>query len=75
MNAETGKYLMLGGALLLLLGALLYFFHDWLQWVGRLPGDIRMERAGFRLYIPITTMLIFSAGITVITALIRRLLS
>lgn len=31
-----------------------------LGWFGRLPGDVRIERPGFRLYVPITSMLILS---------------
>ena len=74
MNAATGKYLMLAGILLLLSGALMYLFRDRLHWIGRLPGDIRIERENFRLYVPITTMIIFSVLLTVIINILRRFL-
>jgi hypothetical protein len=45
--------------ILLLLAGLLWPFISRLP-VGRLPGDIIIERPGFRLYIPITTMILIS---------------
>jgi membrane protein implicated in regulation of membrane protease activity len=43
-----------------------------LSWFGRLPGDIRVERPGFRFYAPIVSMLIVSLVLTALTALLRR---
>lgn len=74
MNADTGKYLMIAEGLLLLVGSIIYFFHDKLQWIGRLPGDVRMERGNSRFYFPITTMILFSLLVTALIALIRKLL-
>jgi hypothetical protein len=39
--------------------------------LGRLPGDIRFERDGFRFYFPITTGLIISAVVTLILWIFR----
>ena len=39
--------------------------------VGRLPGDIIVDRPGFKLYVPITTMLLVSALITLILWIFR----
>jgi hypothetical protein len=44
-----------------------------LGWFGRLPGDIRVETNNTRVYVPITSMLIVSAAVSVAVALIRRL--
>lgn len=66
MNSGTGRVLILAGIFILLLGILVYFFHDRLNWIGNLPGDIKIERPGFRLYIPITTMILFSILISLI---------
>jgi hypothetical protein len=38
----------------------------------RLPGDIVIERPGFRFFLPITTMLLLSAVISVIAWVLRR---
>ena len=40
--------------------------------LGRLPGDIVIERENFRLYIPIVTSLIVSIFLSVIIWLINR---
>ncbi|HWC52006.1 MAG TPA: DUF2905 domain-containing protein [Chitinophagaceae bacterium] len=74
MNSETGKYLMIAGGLLLLAGLAVYFFQDKLHWIGRLPGDIRIEKENFRFYFPITTMILASLFVTALIALIRKLL-
>jgi len=71
MNSVTGKWIMIIGVCFLLVGALVYFFHDKLHWIGRLPGDIRIEKENFRVYIPITTMILFSLLLTVVLRLIR----
>lgn len=74
MNPETGKYIVLIGAGIVLIGIVIYFFHDKLHWIGRLPGDIRIEKENFRFYFPITTMIILSIVITLIVRLVRKLL-
>lgn len=74
MNAETGKWIIVAGALLLLVGVLVYFFHDKLHWLGRLPGDIRIEKENFRFYFPLTTMLLASVLLNVIIRIVKRFL-
>lgn len=44
------------------------------SWFGRLPGDIRVERDTFRLYIPLASLAVISAALTLILNLLRRLL-
>jgi hypothetical protein len=61
------------GGCIVVAGVLIYFFHDKMGWIGRLPGDIRIEREGFRLYIPIVTMLVFSAVLSLLLWIIRRI--
>jgi hypothetical protein len=66
------------GALLVVLGlgVVLVGVVAWLgglSWLGRLPGDLRIERGGVRLYVPITSMLLVSAALTLILWLLRRL--
>jgi hypothetical protein len=74
MNPETGKYIILAGGVLILIGILIYFFYDKLHWIGHLPGDVRIERKNFRFYFPFTTMIVFSILITIILKIIRRFL-
>lgn len=40
--------------------------------LGRLPGDIAIERDGFHFYLPITTMIVVSIVLSVILWLLRR---
>ena len=72
MNSETGKWIIGIGAIVILIGIIIYFFHDKLNWIGRLPGDIRIEKENFRFYLPIVTMILFSLLGTFIIWLIRK---
>ena len=56
----------------MLAGVIVYFFHDKLNWIGRLPGDVRIEKENFRFYFPITTMIVLSLLVTLITQIIKR---
>lgn len=42
-----------------------------LSWFGRLPGDLRIERPGVRVYVPITSMLLASAALSIIATIVR----
>ena len=72
MSEEVGKWLIILGVFLL--GTGLFFYLGGripgLNRLGDLPGDIRIERENFRLYIPITTMLLLSILITLLIRLI-----
>ena len=74
MSEETGKYIIIAGAAILLVGGIIYFFHDKLGWIGHLPGDIRIERNNLRFYFPLTTMILSSIALSVIVQLIKRFL-
>jgi H+/Cl- antiporter ClcA len=72
MNSETGKWIIGIGAIIIIVGIIIYFFHDKLNWVGRLPGDIRIEKENFRFYFPIVSMILFSVLASLIIWLIRK---
>lgn len=40
-------------------------------WLGKLPGDIRIERENFKFYFPVVTCIVISVGLTGIMWLIR----
>jgi hypothetical protein len=68
---------MSAGRLLIILGIVLVVFGT--LWplitrlgLGRLPGDIVIERENFRLYIPFMTSLVVSIVLSVILWLINR---
>jgi hypothetical protein len=73
MNSDTGKWIIIIGGFTILTGLIIYFFHDKLHWIGRLPGDIRIEKENFRFYFPITTMIILSLLITLLVNLFKKL--
>lgn len=50
----------------------LLIWAGWLSWFGRLPGDVRIEREGARIYIPWVSMLLVSLVVTLILNLLRR---
>jgi len=73
MQQQTGKYIIVLGVLIAGIGILIYFFHNKLHWLGRLPGDIRIEKDNFRFYFPFTTMIILSLLLTLIVNILKRL--
>ena len=68
--AALARWLIILGVVLVVLGLL----WPWLTKVGlgRLPGDIVVERDNFRLYIPITTSLLISVVLSLILWLLGR---
>ena len=57
--------------LLLLVAGLLW---PWLAKLplGRLPGDIQIDRPGFRLYLPLGTMVLISAVLSLLASIFRK---
>ena len=74
MTQTTGKTIILFGVILVVAGTLIYLFNDKLQWLGKLPGDIRIEKGQFRLFFPLTTMIALSVLANLILWLIRKLM-
>jgi uncharacterized membrane protein len=72
MNSQTGKWIIVAGILIVVIGVLIYFFHDKLNWLGKLPGDIRIEKENFRFYFPITTMIIVSVVLTILISIFKK---
>jgi len=72
MNSGTGKIIIIIGVIIVLAGLIVYFFHDKLNWIGRLPGDVRIEKENFKFYFPITTMIALSLLLTLIAQIIKR---
>ncbi len=67
-----GKMLVFIGALLILTGIVLWLFGDKLHGLGRLPGDIRIERPNFQFYFPITTLLLVSLLLSLLLTVFAR---
>jgi hypothetical protein len=68
---EMGKFLVLAGLAMVLVGVLLWSGLG-KGWLGRLPGDIHYSKGDFHFYFPIVTCLIVSALLTLILWLFRK---
>lgn len=71
---RLGNALMLIGAGLLVIGALVRFVPGSFAWFGNLPGDIRIESENSRVFIPITSMILVSVGLTVVVNVVVSIL-
>jgi hypothetical protein len=71
MSPQFAKYIIIAGVFIAVIGVIIYFFGDKLHWVGRLPGDIRIERENFKFYFPVTTMIIASILLSIVIKIIR----
>ena len=64
------KLFILTGIVLLLVGLIIFASERF--GLGRLPGDIVIEREGFTLYLPLATSLVVSLGVTLVLWLLSR---
>ena len=64
------KLFILSGIVLLLVGLIIFAAERF--GLGRLPGDIVIEREGFTLYLPLATSLLVSLGLTLVLWLLSR---
>jgi ribose/xylose/arabinose/galactoside ABC-type transport system permease subunit len=68
---EVGKFLVILGAVIIFLGLLLWTGIG-AGFLGKLPGDIRIERGNSAFYFPIVTCIIISIVLSLIFSLFRR---
>ena len=67
---DIGKVLVVIGAVVVLIGVLLWAGLG--NWMGRLPGDIRIERGHSAFYFPVVTCIIISIVLSLLFSLFRR---
>ncbi|WP_242928674.1 DUF2905 domain-containing protein [Pontibacter vulgaris] len=68
----TGKYIVIIGVVIVVIGLVVWLAGDKLSWFGHLPGDIRVERKNMRFYAPITSMLLLSILFSLLLWVFRR---
>lgn len=68
---EIGKLLVVGGVVMVLIG-LAFWSGIGAGWLGRLPGDIRIERGNSGFYFPIVTCIVISIVLSVIMSFLGR---
>lgn len=69
---NMGRFLILIGVFVVILGLVLIFANK-VPFLGRLPGDISIQRGDSQFYFPIVTGLVISLVLTIIVNLIIRL--
>jgi hypothetical protein len=69
---KLGLVLVLFGLALVSLVLLLPHTGRYLGWLGRLPGDINLERGGTRVYVPLASSIILSILLTLVLNLLLR---
>jgi DUF2905 family protein len=66
------RVLVIAGAALVLLGLVLWLVPG-VGWLGRLPGDLRIERPNLRVYVPLTSSILVSLALSALFWLFSRL--
>jgi Protein of unknown function (DUF2905) len=68
---ELGKFVVIIGVVMTLVGLVMWSgFAP--KWLGRLPGDIRVEREHSAFYFPIVTCVILSIVLSLLVSIFRR---
>lgn len=71
MSSHPAKLLIIAGGLLIAVG-FLWLWAGKLPLIGRLPGDLRIERENFSFYFPLGTCLLISLIVSFVLWLLRR---
>lgn len=71
MNSDLGRTLIVTGLLIAAVGLFLSLGGK-LNFLGRLPGDLRIERENFSFYFPLGTCLLISAVLSLVLWILRR---
>jgi hypothetical protein len=68
---ELGKFVVIIGIIMTLVGLIMWSgFAP--KWLGRLPGDIRIEREHSAFYFPIVACIILSIVLSLLLSIFRR---
>ena len=71
MMHELGKFVVIIGVIITLVGFVIWGgFAP--KWLGRLPGDIRIEREHSAFYFPLVTCIILSILLSLLLSIFRR---
>jgi hypothetical protein len=73
--AELGKWLIVCGVVLVVVGGVLVLsgaLAGRVPFLGRLPGDIHVERGNWSFYFPLTTSILLSIVLTLVLTLLSR---
>lgn len=72
MMEQMGKFIVLTGVVLVVIGLLMMFAQKLPLGLGKLPGDIVIKRDNFTFYFPLATSILLSIILTLILNLLFR---
>ena len=78
--SHIGKTIILIGLVLAVIGGLIILLGKlprWVEafrWIGKLPGDIYVQREHFTFYFPLTTSIVISVALSLILIVLSTLL-
>ena len=67
-----GKWLIIIGIILIVLGCIIVYAPWLINWFGKLPGDISIENERSKIFIPITSMILISIVLSIVVNIIKR---
>jgi hypothetical protein len=68
---DIGKWLIIFGLFLVIFGAV-FLLAGRIPWLGRLPGDIYIQRRNFTFYFPLATSILLSVVLSLLLSLFFR---
>jgi len=68
------RFFIVAGIAMLVLGLAWPYMErsGWWRWIGRLPGDLHIERDGFSFHFPIVSSIVLSIAVSVLVWLFRK---
>ena len=73
--SSLARWLILTGVIIIIIGIGFWLFGRFDIPLGRLPGDIRIEREGFSCFIPLASSIILSLILTLALNLLLRFIN
>lgn len=69
---QISKIFITIGFVLIISGLIIWFAGNKIQWIGNLPGDIKIEKENMKFYFPVTTMIAFSILLSLIIWIFKK---
>jgi hypothetical protein len=72
VQPEVGKLILGVGVLLVIVGLVIWRVPGALNWFGKLPGDIAIQKGNFSFYFPLASCVLISVILSLLLWLFRR---
>lgn len=68
------RFFIVAGVAMLVLGLAWPYLErsGWWRWIGRLPGDLHIERDGYSFHFPLVTSIVLSIVVSLLIWLFRK---